>query len=65
MIKFATSKKKIKSSIPELILVHISASVTEIGEGILLDSGDPEITVSPANPVYTVNHGDIVKKGET
>ena len=44
--------------------VHISASVTEIGEGILLDSGDPEITVSLANPVYTVNHGDIVKKGE-
>lgn len=42
--------------------LHISASVTEIGASVLEDSGYPEITVSPANPVFTVRNGDLVRK---
>ena len=45
-----------------LTKLHVSASVTEIGEGILLECGDTEITVSPANPAYKIVDGIIVRK---
>ena len=42
--------------------LHVSQSVTKIGMGILLECGEVEITVSPGNPVYKLEHGVIVKK---